>query len=352
MAHSLAQLAQQFGLTLIGDGSVEITGVCTMQPGKPGCIAFLSNPKYRTQLAGTQAAAVIVGKRDAAALPGSGLVADDPYVAYAHIARLLDPYREFPADRVHPSALVAPGARIGKGSCIGPNAVIAEGAELGERCFVGPNCVVGQGARIGADSQLLANIFIWHGVRIGERCVIQPGAVIGSRGFGNAPTSRGWVDVPQLGSVVIGHDVEIGANTTIDRGAIDDTVIGDGVKLDNQIQIAHNVHIGAHTAIAACTGIAGSTRIGARCMIGGAAGISGHLEITDDVVILGRAMVTTSISAKGVYGGGLPAEAAREWRKSVARIRRLGVLEQRLKRIERQLDLSPQDREGDGESDD
>jgi UDP-3-O-[3-hydroxymyristoyl] glucosamine N-acyltransferase len=352
MTHTLAELAQRFGLELKGEGATVIRGICSMQPGKTGCITFLSNPKFRAQLAGSQASAVIIGKRDAETFTGNGLVAPDPYVAFARIAALFDPYREFPPDVIHPSATVAPGVTVGKGCCIGPNAVIAEGAVLGEGCFIGPNCVIGQNVQLGQDTQLAANVFIWHGVRLGKRCVVQPGAVIGARGFGNAPTPAGWVGVPQLGSVVIGDDVEIGANTTIDRGAIEDTVIENGVKLDNLIQIAHNCHIGAHTAIAACTGIAGSTRIGARCMIGGGVGMNGHIEIADDVIIMGFCMVTKSLTEKGVYGSGLPAEPAREWRKQVAHVRRIEKFERRVKQIEKQLGISQNESGDSGEQND
>lgn len=353
MAWTLSQLAQRFELTLHGDGATPIEGVCSLHPGKPGCIAFLGNSKYRSQLAGSAAAAVIVSARDAQALPGSGLVAKDPYLAYARIARLFDPWRDFAADHADATAVVAAGARIGKGCFIGAHAVIEAGADIGEGSYIGPQCFIGRDARIGAGSRLEARVYVWHGVRLGARCAVQPGAVIGSRGFGNVPTPAGWEEVPQLGSVVVGDDVEIGANTTIDRGAVDDTIIGNGVRLDNQIQIAHNVHIGAHTAVAACTGIAGSTRIGSRCMIGGAAGIAGHLEIADDVIILGRAMIIGSITEKGVYGGGLPAAPAREWRKSVARVRRLGKLEERLKALEKKLGVDTHQGEGEvGESDD
>lgn len=351
MSHTLAELAQRFGLELKGDGATVISGICAMRPGKAGCITFLNNPKFRAELAESQASAVIIGPRDAPTYMGNGLVARDPYLAFAHIAGVFDPYRDFPPDVVHPSATVAHGVKIGKGSYIGPNAVIAEGAILGDRCFIGPNCVVGQNVQLGQDTQLMANVSIWHGVRMGQRCVVQPGAVIGSRGFGNVPTPTGWVGVPQLGSVLIGDDVEVGANTTIDRGAIEDTVIENGVRLDNLIQIAHNCHIGAHTAIAACTGIAGSTRIGARCMIGGAVVMNGHIEIGDDVTIMGFSMVTKSLPAKGVYGSGMPAENVREWRKQVARVRRIGDFEQRVKQIEKRLGITKQE-QGDGSEQD
>ena len=351
MTYTLGQLAEKFSLTLAGDGATAIAGVCSLTPGKPGCISFLSNPKLRDQLAATAAGGVIVGKRDAAAVK-NGLIAPDPYLAYARIARLFDPWREFPGDVVHPGAVVAPGAKIGKACCIGMNAVIAEGAVLGDGCFIGPSCIIGQNVRLGAGSRLAANVFVWHGVRIGARCNIQPGAVIGSRGFGNARGPEGWEEVPQLGSVLIGDDVEIGANTCVDRGALEDTVLEDGVRLDNLIQIAHNVHIGAHTAIAACTGIAGSTRIGARCMIGGAVGIAGHLEIADDVIILARAMVTHSLTQKGAYGSGLPIAGAREWRRQVAHVRRLEKLNRRVRGLEKKLNIEVADDGGEGDEPD
>ena len=351
MTHTLGDLAQRFGLELRGDPATVIDGACTLTPGQPGRIAFLANPKLRAQLAGSQAAAVIVGKRDAAVLSGNGLVAADPYVAYARIAVLFDRSRDF-VPGIHATAVVAPDARLGEGCYIGPHSVIEAGAEIGPGSMIGPACIVGRAARIGRQAFLVGRVSIGHEVRIGERCQFQPGAVIGSRGFGNAPSPQGWIEVPQLGSVVIGNDVEIGANTTIDRGAIDDTVIEDGARLDNLIQIAHNVRIGAHTAIAACTGIAGSTRIGARCMIGGGVGITGHISIGDDVIVMGFAMVTKSLPSKGVYGSGLPVEGAREWRKQVARVRRLDKLEQRVRQVEDRLGIAGQPEGDEGEHND
>lgn len=347
MAVTLAELSQRFGLELKGEGASVITGVCTLSPGKPGCISFLSNPKYREQLAQTSAAAVIVGKRDAAALK-TGLVAPDPYLAYARIARLFDPSRDFPEHR-HPSAVIAPGVKIGRGVCISMNVVIAEGSVIEDGCFIGPNSVIMQNVRIGAGSVLVSNVFVWHGARIGARCSFQPGAVIGSRGFGNALGPQGWEEVPQLGSVQIGDDVEVGANTCIDRGAIDDTVIENGVRLDNLIQIAHNCRIGAHTAIAACTGIAGSTTVGARCMIGGAVGIAGHLQIADGVVVLAKSTVTHSLTEKGVYGSTLPVTEAKAWRRQLAYVRRLEKLNARVRAAEKKLGIKAGD---DGESGD
>jgi UDP-3-O-[3-hydroxymyristoyl] glucosamine N-acyltransferase len=348
---TLDELAQRHGLTVVGDGTTPVHGVCTLEPGKPGCISFLSNPRYRSQLPGSKAGAVIVGGRDVDGLGGRpGLVAKDPYLAYARIARLFDPDRDFAPGR-DPSAVVSADAQIGEGSYVGPQAVIESGARIGAGSYIGPGCFVGRNAVIGERARLIARVHVGARVKLGARISVQPGAVIGSRGFGNALGPQGWEEVPQLGSVVVGDDVEIGANTCIDRGAIDDTVIENGVRLDNLIQIAHNCRIGAHTAIAACTGIAGSTRIGSRCMIGGAVGIAGHLEIADDVVILGRAMVTGSVGEKGVYGSGLPLDDARAWRKAVARIRRLGKLEERVKTLERSLGVSATEGIDDGKDD-
>lgn len=334
----LDELAERFGLEARGDGQVEIEGVCTLSPGTPGCIGFLANPRYRNQLPDSRAAAVIMAAAAAESFPGNALIARDPYLAFARIARLFD---DEPAATpgVHPSAVVDATARIAASASIGPQAVIEAGAVIGEGAVIGPACIVSAQARIGDGTRLEARVWIGRRCTIGARCRLHPGVVVGSRGFGNARTPQGWEEVPQLGAVRIGDDVEIGANTTIDRGAIEDTVIENGVKLDNQIQIAHNVHIGEHTAIAACVGIAGSTRIGRRCLIGGGCGINGHIEIGDDVIILGFAMVTKSLAGPGQYGSGLPIEPVREWRRTVARVRRLDGVETRIKAVEQALNL-------------
>lgn len=344
---SLGELAARFELELRGDPATRVDGVCTLVPGKPAHLSFLSNPKYRAQLAGTAAAAVIVGPRDAANLLGAGLIAKDPYLAYARIAALFDPSREF-TPGIHASAVIAADAQIGEGVHVGAHAVIGSAAQIGAGSFIGPGCYIGREAKIGAGARLAAQVHVGDRVQLGLRCQVQPGAVIGSRGFGNARGPRGWEEVPQLGTVIVGDDVEIGANTCIDRGALDDTVVGNGVRLDNLIQIAHNCVIGEHTAIAACTGIAGSTRIGARCMIGGAVGMSGHLDIADDVAILGMAMVTKSLPLKGVYGSGVPVTAARDWRKQIARMRRLENTEARLRELEQRLGIASQAPEENG----
>ncbi|MFT4045456.1 MAG: UDP-3-O-(3-hydroxymyristoyl)glucosamine N-acyltransferase [Solimonas sp.] len=347
---TLEYLAQRFGLQASGDPATTVSGVCGLTPGKADGLGFLANPKLRGELATTAAAIVIVHPRDAAALKTAGLIASDPYLAYARIAALFDPDRAFEAG-FHATAVIAASAALGSGCHVGAGAVIEDGAQLGDDVYVGPGCIVARDAVIGARTRLVARVWIGPRVRVGVRCQVQAGAVLGSRGFGNARGPNGWEEVPQLGSLVVGDDVEIGANTCIDRGAIDDTVIDNGVRLDNLIQIAHNCRIGAHTAIAAHTGIAGSTRIGSRCMIGGAVGISGHIEIVDDVIVLGRAMVTNSIRKRGIYGSGLPLDEAREWRKTVARVRRLGRFEQRLRGLERHLRL-PQGSQDDDDNND
>ncbi|MBI2384082.1 MAG: UDP-3-O-(3-hydroxymyristoyl)glucosamine N-acyltransferase [Gammaproteobacteria bacterium] len=341
MSHTLGELAKRFGLEAVGNPATAIAGVCTLKPGKPGHLSFLANPRYRAALGATQAAAVVLSRGDAQGFSGNALVAADPYLAFARVAALFDGSLEFQPGR-HPSAAVSAAATVPASAHVGAHAAIEDGVVLGEGVFVGPGCVLRTGARVGDGSRLEARVYIGAKVQIGKRARIQPGAVIGSRGFGLARGPQGWEEVPQLGTVVLGDDVEVGANTTVDRGAIEDTVLEDGVKLDNQIQIAHNVRIGKHTAVAACCGIAGSTRIGARCMIGGAVGIAGHLHIADDIVIMARSTVTKSLTAPGAYSGALPVAPAREWRRQVARLRRMHVLERRLAELERRLNITPQ----------
>lgn len=338
---TLAELAARFELVLVGEGATEITGLCALNPGEPGKLTYLSNAQHRAALPTTRAAAVVVGQRDVAALATPALVARDPNLAFARIAKLFDPSQYFEPG-ISPAAHVDASAQIGAGCRIEAGAVVEADVVIGARSRIGAGCIIHRGARLGEGARLEASVVVGEGVTIGARVLIQPGAVVGSRGFGNARLPDGrWEEVPQLGSVVIGDEVEIGANTTIDRGALGNTVIEDGVKLDNLIQIAHNCVIGAHTAIAACTGIAGSTRIGKRCMIGGAVGISGHLNICDDVVVLGRGMVIAHITTPGVYGSGLPLAPVLEWKKSVARVRRLDKMEARVKRLEASSKLPP-----------
>ncbi len=331
---TLGQIAARFGLVLRGDPDACVTGVATLKDASAGQLSFLTNPRYRKYLEGTAATAVVLDEATSRDCKVASLVASNPYAAYARIAAWLHP--EPPASPgVHPSAVVDPTATVAASAAVGPHAVIEAGAAIGERAVVGAGSVVGADSVIGADSRLAARVVLYRRVRIGARCMIHSGVVLGADGFGIAQDRDGWVKVPQLGGVRIGDDVEIGANTTVDRGAIEDTVIGDDVKLDNQIQIGHNVRIGAHTAIAGCVGVSGSTTIGARCMIGGAVGIAGHLEICDGVAVLGLSMVSRSITTPGIYSSGLPVSEAGAWRRVVARLRHLDELFDRVRRLER-----------------
>ncbi len=326
--YSLGELAVRFGMNLNGDPSLRISAVATLSHAGEGAISFFANSRYRDQLKATRATAVIVGPADLADCPVAALVDPNPYLAYARVATLLHP-EPGAVPGIHPSAVVSPDASVPDSAAVGPLAVIEAHVDLGERVQVGPGCHLQSGARIGADTRLVSRVCVGPRTRIGRRCLVQPGAVIGFDGFGFAPDHGVWVKVPQVGGVSIGDDVEIGANTSIDRGAIDDTVIGDGVKLDNQIQVGHNVNIGEHTAIAACTGISGSTTIGKRCMIGGMVGFAGHLTIADDVVITGCSLVSASIRRPGSYSSGMPTQESRIWRHMVANLRRMAKQEQR-----------------------
>jgi UDP-3-O-[3-hydroxymyristoyl] glucosamine N-acyltransferase len=351
-AATLGELARQHSLELAGDASTRIVGVCTLDPGKPGHLAFLANPKYRRLLATTHAAAVVLAKKDAANFKGNALVAKDAYLAYARIARTFDTSGAFKPG-VHATAAVAAGVKIPASTHVAPHATVEEGARIGENVYIGPGCVVQKDAQVGDGTRLEARAVVCERVRIGKRCRINPGAVIGGRGFGLARGPKGWEEVPQLGTVVIGDDVEIGANTCVDRGAVDDTVIEDGVKLDNHIQIGHNVRIGKHTAMAGLAGAAGSARIGANCLIGGGARINGHIEVCDGAMIAGGADVAHSITEPGTpVGNVMPAQDMKVWRRTLVRIHRLEQTEARLAAIERKLGIERKKEGESGEPDD
>ncbi|MCB1760126.1 MAG: UDP-3-O-(3-hydroxymyristoyl)glucosamine N-acyltransferase [Gammaproteobacteria bacterium] len=347
MKYRLADLAARIGAELQGDADCEVDSVAQLQDATAGSISFLANSQYLKHLASTRAAAVILSPELAVQAPGNVLVSTNPYLCYAKAAALLHPQAAFTPGR-HPSAVIDQSARIAGDAWIGPCSVIEAEVEIEGGVFIGPGCVVGRGCRIGLGSRLVARVTLCSGTRIGERTLIHPGAVLGSDGFGLANDEGRWIKVPQLGGVVIGNDVEIGANTTIDCGTIRDTIIADGVKLDNQIQIAHNVEIGENSAIAGCAGIAGSTKVGRNCTLGGGVGLAGHLEIGDNVHFSGQSLVTRSFDKPGYYSGNLPAVANGEWRKTVARIRRLDDIMQRLKAVERRLKaLDSQPQKGD-----
>jgi UDP-3-O-[3-hydroxymyristoyl] glucosamine N-acyltransferase len=332
MSITLGELAVRFGCTLKGSPEVRVAKVASLEAADGESLTFLANPRYRNFLARTRAGAVVLQPKFAADCPVAALLHANPYAAYARMATLLHPAREIAAG-VHPSASVDPQATISPSAAIGPHVVIEAGAVVGERASVGPGCVVMRNARIGADTRLVAKVTLCQDVTLGERCVLHPGVVIGADGFGLAPDQGEWVKVPQVGSVRIGNDVEIGANTTVDRGAIGDTVLEDGVKLDNLVQVAHNVKIGAHTALAGQSGIAGSTTIGKRCMIGGQVGIAGHLTLCDDVVLTGKSFVSSSIRKPGYYSSGLPIDETARFRKNAARFYQLDALAREVRQL-------------------
>jgi len=342
----LAELAVRFGCKLRGDPDALVERVASLQEAGPGSIAFLANRRYRRYLAQTRATAVVIEPALADECPVAALATSNPYATYARIAQLLHPEPAFEPGR-HPSAVVEPGASVDATAWIGAHAYVASGAEIGRGAFIGPGSIVMAGARVGDSSRLVARVTICKGVRIGQRCIVHPGAVVGGDGFGHAPDGGAFVKVPQVGAVVIGDDVEVGANSTIDRGAIGDTVIGDGVKIDNQVQIGHNVRIGEHTVIAGCVGISGSAVIGRRCMLGGMVGVVGHLEICDDVLVTGRTMISSSIRQPGIYSSALAADEAKRFRRNAARFQQLDELAKRVRRLERAGDAPEQ-----GEDDD
>ena len=329
MQFSAAELAQRLGLAVQGDATTMVAGVATLARATPDTLTFLANPRYRGQLADTRAGIVVMREADAAGHAGTALLAADPYSAFARAAALFE-QREAAAPGIHPQAAVDPAARIDPGASIGPFASIGARSVVEAGAVVGPGCVIGEDCVVGAGSELVARVTLVRRVRLGQRVLIHPGAVLGADGFGLAMEGGRWIKVPQLGGVLVGDDCEIGANTCIDRGAIEDTVLEDDVRLDNQIQVGHNVHIGAHTAIAGCAAIAGSARIGRYCLIGGAAGVLGHLELCDRVVVTAMSLVTHSIREPGEYSSGTPLMDNRSWRKAAARFKQLDAIARRL----------------------
>lgn len=325
MSFTLGELAVRFGCSLKGNPDARVAHVATLQGAGADAVAFLANPRYRNQLAGTHAGVVVLHPKLADACPVPALLHENPYAAYARIATLLHPSPITPPG-IHPAAVVDPEATVSTSASIGAHAVIEAGVHVGERVQIGPGCVLMHDAHVAADTRLIANVTLCRGVRLGERCLLHPGSVIGADGFGLAQEAGEWLKVPQVGSVRIGNDVEIGANTTVDRGAIEDTIVGDGVKLDNLVQIAHNARVGAHTVFAGCSGVAGSTTIGQRCVFGGMVGIAGHLTICDDVFVTGKSFVSSSIRKPGYYSSGLTVDEAGRFRKNAARFNQLDKL--------------------------
>jgi UDP-3-O-[3-hydroxymyristoyl] glucosamine N-acyltransferase len=332
----LRDLISKLGGEAVGEVGAPLTGVGTLERADARQISFLANPKYRRALDATNAGAVIVAPSERDATQKSRIVVDNPYAYFARVAQLFAP-RPGHAAGVHPSAVIAPTAVIAPSASIAEFVSVGRNCVIGENVRVGPGTVIGDDVKIGASSELSARVVVYADCHLGERVIIHAGVVIGADGFGFAKDKGSWVKIPQTGRVVIGNDCEVGANTTIDCGAIEDTILGDGVKLDNQIQIGHNCRIGDHTIIAGCTGVAGSTLIGKRVMIGGAASITGHLSICDDAILSANAFVTKSITQPGMYSSGLPLMAHRDWLKNAAQLRRLDELADTVKGLANEM---------------
>ncbi|MBS0057201.1 UDP-3-O-(3-hydroxymyristoyl)glucosamine N-acyltransferase [Yersinia sp. Marseille-Q3913] len=333
----LADLAQQLDAQVHGDGDLVITGIASMHSAEPSQITFLSNSRYQEQLATCHAGAVVLTEADLPFCKSAALVVKNPYLTYARMAQIMDTTPQ-PAQDIAPSAVISAQATLGDCVSVGANAVIESGVVLGDNVIIGAGCFIGKNTHIGAGSRLWANVSVYHEVVIGQNCLIQSGTVIGADGFGYANDRGNWIKIPQLGSVHIGDRVEIGACTTIDRGALDNTIIGNGVIIDNQCQIAHNVVIGDNTAVAGGVIMAGSLKIGRYCMIGGASVINGHMEICDKVTITGMGMVMRPITEPGLYSSGIPLQPNKVWRKTAALVMNIDGINKRLKAIERKID--------------
>lgn len=336
----LQDLANRLDLPYRGDGDVIADHVAALEQAGPGALSFLADPRRRKHLATTSAAIVIVEPdlADGASVPA--LLAPNPHLAFARAAALVSPPRAEP-EGIHPTAWIHPGATLGSGVAVGAHSAIGKGTRIGDQVQIGPGCAIGEDVEIGEGSRLMSRVSVFDRTLIGRRCLIHEGAVIGSAGFGYAHDNGRWEAVPQLGRARLGDDVDVGANTTIDRGAIDDTIIGNGVKLDNLVQVGHNVQIGEHTIIAACTGIAGSTRIGSHCAIGGAVGIAGHLVIVDGVQLTGMSQVTKSLRKPGIYSSGTGIEPNPQWRRNTVRFHQLEEMNKRLRELEEKLGTGP-----------
>jgi len=336
MAATLGELAARFGCELHGDPNVVVERVGTLSSAASNAVTFLANSSYRSQLKETGAAAVILAPRDRDDCPVASLVHPEPYLVYARVATFLHP-PAVAAPGVHESAVVAASAHVAASAEVQAHAVVGSDCVVGADAVIGAGAVLGNNVTVGDGTRIGPRVTLLDGVRVGARCIVHAGAVLGADGFGFAPNHGQWEKIPQVGSVVVGDDVEIGANTTIDRGTIEDTVIEDGVKLDNLVQIAHNVRLGEHTIIAALSGIAGSTKLGRRCMIGGGTVMTNSLTICDDVVFTFSSIVTRSVDEPGTYSGHLSAEEASVWRRNAARFRNLDALADRLIKVEKEL---------------
>lgn len=335
---AVARIVAELGGECVGDSSARIDHIGAIDRAGSSTITFIAQARYRAQLNACAAACVVVGPalRDEPSPCRARIVTPDPYLYYARLTQWWRRQVTEPAAAgIHPSAIVDPTAVVDTTARIGPGAVVGAQAWIGPGVDIGAHAVVGAQARVGAATRLAARVVVGEACTLGERCLVHSGAVIGADGFGFAPNAGAWEKIEQLGTVRIGNDVEIGANTCIDRGALDDTVIEDGVKLDNLIQIAHNVHVGRNTAMAACVGVAGSARIGAGCTVGGGAGILGHLELADGVHVSSFTLISRSIRQPGVYSGVFPFDENARWEKNAATLRQLHALRDRLRALEK-----------------
>ncbi|EWH11309.1 UDP-3-O-(3-hydroxymyristoyl) glucosamine N-acyltransferase [Catenovulum agarivorans DS-2] len=333
---TLAQLAEQLSVELIGDGQHVVSATASIDDAQHHQATFFNDKKYLASLENTLAGVVVLKPEYADSFAGNKLLSNNPYLTYALIAQLLDTTPNLSCG-IHPTAVINDGATVADSANIGPYAVVEKGAQVAEKCQIGAGTVIGENAKVGAGSKIYPNVTIYHGVEIGQNCIIHSGAVVGSDGFGFANDNARWVKIPQVGTVIIGDHVEIGANTSIDRGALHNTVIADGVKIDNLVHLAHNVELGENTAIAANTAIAGSTKVGQRCTFAGCVAVNGHIEIGDDVHFTGTSMVTSSFKDAGVYSSGIPAVANKEWRKNTARVRKIETLFDKVKLLEKEI---------------
>ena len=336
-SYLLGDIASQLNLRLIGDPDCTIQGLGTLASADTGDISFLSNISYLGQLASTSASAVIVEENQADVVPTNALIAELPYVAFAYVSQLFAEYPDVTAG-VHASASVADSVSLGEGVYIGANVVIEDDVEIGANSSIGPGSVISRGVHLGENCRLHAQVTLYHRVRIGSRVNIHSHAVIGADGFGFAFDGERSIKIQQLGAVQIGDDVDIGAGTTIDRGAIEDTIVEHGVKIDNQVQIGHNCHIGAHSVICGCTAIAGSAKIGRYCVLGGASGVLGHLSLADGVQVSAMSLVNKSITEPGTYSSGTGQMKIADWKRAIVRFQQLDGIARRLKDLEKLID--------------
>lgn len=334
--YTLADIVARFGGQVHGDAQTVVSQIATLEKAGQGDIAFLANAKYRKQMEDSRASAVILSAADAELTQRPRIVAANPYSYFARLSAFLNPLREY-ASGIHPSAVIEAGAQVSPDAHVGANVWVGEGARIGAGTVVMAGCHIGEHVTLGEQTRLYPNVSVYHGCTLGSHVIVHSGAVIGADGFGIAMDEGRWLKIPQIGAVIIGDHVEIGANTTIDRGALDDTVIEEGVKLDNQIQIAHNVRVGAHTAMAACVGVAGSARIGRYCRIGGGAIILGHLQVADEVEVSAGTVITKSI-AKGSYTGVYPFNDNHAWRRNAAQLRHLDEMTKRIRQLENDIE--------------